>query len=715
MAVRVAIVGGGPGGLFAAHMLYDKLKERCNITIYEASSRLGGKIVTKQVGAHQAIYEAGVAELYDYSMIGPDTLRNFIKELGLECRPMQGGTVLLGDRVLRNMADIRRLCGNDTADAIRRFQWEAARQLSREDYYESHWEDENGHPWAEKSCRAILDAIPDREARHYLEIAAHTDLATEPHLTNGLNGLKNFLMDVPGYIRLYTVPGGIERVVDRLVQKIKAEVRLGWRVASIGRTERGYRVAARHGCEFDEQEFDYVVIALPHNWLSMLRWEDPELEKAMRTHIARYDHPAHYLRVSVLFSRPFWRDIVPGTYFMSDVFGGTCLYDEGARYGDRNGCAVLGWLLAGSAAQTMSNLDDETLLREVLNTLPGPLAAGRQFAMEGRVHRWLSSVNALPGGNPTVDVRARHIPEPTRNPGVFLVGDYLFDSTLNGVLDSADFATDYLMSQVLRDAYLFVNSAPKSAERQESRSMIMTRPDRDEQAKITGTDNGQSGNVNKAYHDFYDGENSYEDSFEEYFDAQYTADMIEIIWGAKPPYKLLDCGSANGLTLAEFDKIGIQAWGIENSAHIHARTEPQWRARNILGDVRKMPFADDEFDFLYETSLCYVPPDSVDQAIREMARVCKKGLFFGAITSDMTEQVIEAHDLFYGVSTLSTLWEWSERFLRNGFRLAVVEPEVLARAFACETAANEGDYPWYSSAAAMRYCFYTKINPRSTR
>jgi SAM-dependent methyltransferase len=244
---------------------------------------------------------------------------------------------------------------------------------------------------------------------------------------------------------------------------------------------------------------------------------------------------------------------------------------------------------------------------------------------------------------------------------------------------------------------------------------MTTRLDRDEQARISGIDNGQSGNVNKAYHDFYDGENSYEDSFEEYFDAQYTADMIEIIWGAKPPYKLLDCGSANGLTLAEFADVGIEAWGIENSEHIHARTDPQWKPRNILGDVRAMPFADDEFDFLYDTSLCYLPPGEVDRAIREMARVCKKGLFFGAITSDMTEQVIEAHDLFYGVSTLSTLWEWSERFLRNGFRLAVVDPEVLTRAFACETAANEGDYPWYPSAAAMRYCFYTKIPSRSTK
>jgi ubiquinone/menaquinone biosynthesis C-methylase UbiE len=241
----------------------------------------------------------------------------------------------------------------------------------------------------------------------------------------------------------------------------------------------------------------------------------------------------------------------------------------------------------------------------------------------------------------------------------------------------------------------------------------MIRPNRDEQALFGGVDNAKSGNVNKAYHDYYDGESSYEDSFEEYFDAQYTADLIEIIWGNKPPYKLLDCGSANGLTLAEFADIGIEAWGIENSEHIHSRTAPEWRSRNLFGDVCAMPFGDDEFDFLYDTSLCHVPPKDIDRAIREMARVCKKGIFFGAITSDMTQEVIDAYDLFYGVNTLLTLREWSERFLQNGFRLATTDPDVLDRAFKCETAANEGDYPWYSSAASMRYCFYTKEPRRS--
>ena len=43
-------------------------------------------------------YEAGAAELYDYSQLGPDPLRELVAELGLTTAPMWGQTVVLDDR-----------------------------------------------------------------------------------------------------------------------------------------------------------------------------------------------------------------------------------------------------------------------------------------------------------------------------------------------------------------------------------------------------------------------------------------------------------------------------------------------------------------------------------------------------------------------------------------------------------------------------------------
>ena len=43
-----------------------------------------------------------------------------------------------------------------------------------------------------------------------------------------------------------------------------------------------------------------------------------------------------------------------------------------------------------------------------------------------------------------------HRPEPKEHPGLVLVGDYLFDSTLNGLLDSSDAATDIILTEMVR-------------------------------------------------------------------------------------------------------------------------------------------------------------------------------------------------------------------------------------------------------------------------
>jgi len=84
---------------------------------------------------------------------------------------------------------------------------------------------------------------------------------------------------------------------------------------------------------------------------------------------------------------------------------------------------------------------------------------------------------------------------------------------------------------------------------------------------------------------------TYEDIFEQAFNGKYVVDLIKAVWG----------GSANGLTLKQFDKLGIEAWGIENNAYIHSKTPEELRERNLLGDVREMPFEDGSFDFLYDT------------------------------------------------------------------------------------------------------------------
>jgi protoporphyrinogen oxidase/SAM-dependent methyltransferase len=662
---RIAVVGGGPGGLFTALLLGQKCAEPPEITLFESSARLGGKVLTRRFDAVPVPYEAGAAELYQY---GDDPLRLLVKEiLGLSVVPMGGRTVILDGRILRTPADIARHYGGATVQALKQFDKLAHRARPYETFYDGSLCEDNEHPLMGRSFASLLGEVPDENARRYLRVLVHSDLAAEPHAITALYGVDNYLMNDPRYCELYSIQGGMDRLIDALCRRIVATVRLETpveRIEKVGAT--AYRVVARHGGAVQSEEFDAVVVALPHSWLPNLAWGSRRLEAAINAHIAHYDFPAHYLRISLLYREPFWRELIDESYFMIDAFGGCCVYDEGARH-DTRGHGVLAWLVAGNHASAAANLSDEQLIARALDALPAELAWGRALFLEGRVHRWLGSVSARPGGRRIQEINQRHVPEPVEHPGLFLVGDYMFDTSINGALDSADYATDLVMEQL--------GMAP---------------------AILDGL-----------YFDNYVDDECYADTFEQAFDARCVAELVAAAWGARPPYRLLDAGAACGLTLRALDALGIDAWGVENNPFIHAQTPRRWKNKNLLAHVQNLPFEDDAFDFVYETCLAYVPVHDVDRAIRELHRVARRGVLLGSVVREMRPEAVARYDLHYGVQNLLSLEQWTERFLREGFRPAINDSRTAARVWGTRTRAYGGRH-LYPSAQAMSLCFFTK-------
>lgn len=442
---KIAIIGGGPGGLMTAYLLAKQAGFSAKITLYESSARLGGKMLTRAFANHAALYEAGAAELYDYSQLGPDPLRELVAELGLKTSPMESGGAIFGNQLVRHAADIRRVWGEATAAVLDEFSVLACSSIPPAEYYESDWRQDNKAPLARQTFQELVDRVPDQAARDYIRIMTHSDLACELHQTNAAYGLQNYLMDEPAYMRLYYINGGNERLVQELARRITADVRLE---EPVTRVEHGlgtsYRVTSHCRGQPVAADFDFVVVALPNNWIPEVTWGGEILAAAMDEHHRFYDHPAHYLRVTARFDRPFWRSIIDGSYFMSDAFGGCCLYDEGTRTSAETGSCNLGWLIAGDAALNLGSHDDATIIEQVLASLPASLQPGRTLFREAQVQRWFNSVNALPGGFPAKEPDARHQPEPVQHPGLFVVGDYLFDSTLNGVLDSAATVAEWI-------------------------------------------------------------------------------------------------------------------------------------------------------------------------------------------------------------------------------------------------------------------------------
>jgi len=444
-AWEIGIIGGGPGGLMTAYTIQKWANDPFRITLLEASDRLGGKILTRQFDSVSAHYEAGAAEIYDYSHMGEDPLKELIAELGLPIARMEGSTAVVGDRPLANLDDMHDRYGPDAVKAFAEFNRRAKDRITPQEFYSPDPE-AVGDPSIRRGFDVALNAIPVPEVRSYVEQFIHSDLATEPENTSLAYGLQNYLMNDHAYMSLYGIAGGNEALPRELAKRLNAEIRLRHRVASIEKTAEG-RMAVTTECRGSRSvsTFDAVVVALPNAAMRNVVFRGNRLASAMAEHRAEYDHPAHYLRVTIAFRKKFWHGKLNESYCMLDQFGGCCLYDESSR-NPGGGYPVLGWLIAGEAAEALAGLSDEQLIEKALDSLPSYFSHGREWIVEGRVHRWLDAVNAIPGGLQARTLDWRHRPEPVDHPNLFAVGDYLFDSTLNGVLDSANYAAMWIVS-----------------------------------------------------------------------------------------------------------------------------------------------------------------------------------------------------------------------------------------------------------------------------
>ena len=437
---RVGIVGGGPGGLMTAYRLQCWADRPLEIVILEASERLGGKVQTGRFEAAPVPYEIGAAELYDVSPIDEDPLKDLVAELGLPVTGMAGQAVELDGELLANLDDVEARLGRGAREAVSAFDRRSRGRMSPRQFYDSDLCESFADEAEGGGFGRFMDRVEHPGARRYLDVLMHSDLATEPRATNRRYGLQNYLMNDADYMLLYSVDGGNERIVEELVRRTRADVRLSTRVEAVRTREDGGvdLVTAK-----ETFTVDHAIVALPHGALGSVRFEGPRLTAAMAEHVAHYDHPAHYLRVSILFERPFWKDVLHESFLMLEAFGGCCLYDESCRSADPE-YGVLGWLLGGDAALEHDALSDDALIAAALESLPPALAEGRELVLEARVHRWIGAVSALPGGLQPRPVELRHRPSPQDAPGLHVVGDYLYDSTLNGVLEAAETVADHI-------------------------------------------------------------------------------------------------------------------------------------------------------------------------------------------------------------------------------------------------------------------------------
>lgn len=266
---NVGIVGGGPGGLMTAYFLQKMADFPVRLTLFEASDRVGGKILTPHFQAAPVRYEAGAAEFYDYSLLDEDPLKELVAELGLPISPMSGPAVIMNDHILSNLDDIRDQLGQQACSALLAFDRFAKDRMTPQEFYHSDNPDGAYQKPDHRRFDSLLANVAEPQARHYIENLIHSDLATEPCRTSHSYGLQNYLMNDPAYMQLYGILGGNERLPRELAARIDATILLEHQVHSVAKADESrLRVSSVHRGEPRLDEFDFVVMALPHNGLS---------------------------------------------------------------------------------------------------------------------------------------------------------------------------------------------------------------------------------------------------------------------------------------------------------------------------------------------------------------------------------------------------------------------------------------------------------------
>ncbi len=268
--VKLAIVGAGIGGCSAAY-LANKLLPEPDVTVYEMSGRVGGRVLTRH--EEHLKLEMGATFLTPLNK----TILGFAKDLGLEMEKTAGSTdfaVWNGSEIVLNsnqhmMQTILKLILRYKTSTTRMLSIlrEAKQQISK--LYKL--DDDNSNEISEAFKRTGLEAWHKKPLSHLLtergvdkgfidEVV--TPITRTIYSQNaeigGFAGLSSILGVYDGHS--YSLSNGNSVLPIRLLERSGAEIRLVQKVNAIEKTTEGsYRVSTSK----ETRVFDALIIATP--------------------------------------------------------------------------------------------------------------------------------------------------------------------------------------------------------------------------------------------------------------------------------------------------------------------------------------------------------------------------------------------------------------------------------------------------------------------
>jgi ubiquinone/menaquinone biosynthesis C-methylase UbiE len=108
--------------------------------------------------------------------------------------------------------------------------------------------------------------------------------------------------------------------------------------------------------------------------------------------------------------------------------------------------------------------------------------------------------------------------------------------------------------------------------------------------------------------------------------------LVSALLEPEPGARILDVGCGSGYFTRRFAGEGYEVTGLDPDPAMlaYARDHRAGTEDYILGNGRRLPFSDGEFDYCISiTALCFIPEERL--ALGEMARVSRRGLALGLL------------------------------------------------------------------------------------
>lgn len=317
---RVAIVGGGVAGLNAAYQLR---KAGVRATVYEASTRSGGRMFSRR----DAIGPGLVTEFGgEFINTDHEDIMALVKEFNLPLMDMKGpdeaklkDTYFFGGR--------RRT----EADIIQAFRPIAKRVAADADTVADDIGYRNPGGAAALDRTSLADYLRRIEATGWLgqllDVAYVVEFGLDAADQSALNFVTLIGTDLSQGFEIvgdsderYKVRGGNQRIVDGLAARLDGQIMLGHRLTSLRPNGRGFNVGFdRRGTGPVDVNADIVVLALP---FTLLREVDlrVELPAFKRTAIRELGYGTNAKLMYGLLERPWRAHGYSGTAYSDDAF-----------------------------------------------------------------------------------------------------------------------------------------------------------------------------------------------------------------------------------------------------------------------------------------------------------------------------------------------------------------------------------------------------------